>query len=168
MAAILPRRLSLDLRAKAFGQQGHGGHVSRLWTIGYEGRTPESVVDLLTRSGVHHVVDVRELPLSRKKGFSKQGLRDLLAQHRIDYTHKPELGVAKDVRDAYRRTGAWAPFQSWYRDHIDRQGPALAWLLQTMEAQPTCLLCFEEDHERCHRSLLAARLEGTGVQVLHL
>lgn len=109
-------------------------------------------------------MDVREAPLSRKKGFSKEGLKGILEEHGIDYTHKPEFGLSPKLR----ADRDWAEVAAQYREHIDHEGPSLAWLLQTAEAEPTCLLCFEEDHERCHRSLLAARMEQTGMQVLHL
>ena len=45
-----------------------------LFTFGYEGLSIEDFVARLTLSGVREVFDVRELPLSRKRGFSKKSL----------------------------------------------------------------------------------------------
>jgi len=42
-----------------------------LFTLGYEGLTIEAFIARLQAAQVKTVVDVRELPLSRKKGFSK-------------------------------------------------------------------------------------------------
>jgi hypothetical protein len=44
---------------------------STLFTRGYEGLTNEGFIARLQTAQVKTVVDVRELPLSRKKGFSK-------------------------------------------------------------------------------------------------
>ncbi|MBK6650144.1 MAG: DUF488 domain-containing protein [Betaproteobacteria bacterium] len=45
-----------------------------LFTLGYEGLTIDAFIARLQAAQVKTVVDVRELPLSRKKGFSKTGL----------------------------------------------------------------------------------------------
>ncbi len=47
---------------------------SRLFTIGYEGRTLESYLNLLIRGGVTLLCDVRRNAISRKYGFSKTTL----------------------------------------------------------------------------------------------
>ena len=51
----------------------------KLWSIGYEGRTPEEFLDLLRKAGVTLVCDVRRNPISRKRGFSKGTLSRVLA-----------------------------------------------------------------------------------------
>ena len=45
-----------------------------IFTIGYEKSTIDEFVDRLADAEIEVLVDVRELPLSRKKGFSKNGL----------------------------------------------------------------------------------------------
>lgn len=42
----------------------------RLYTIGYEGRSLPQFIGLLKERGVQRLLDVRERPLSRRKGFS--------------------------------------------------------------------------------------------------
>src|SRR3546814_18177557 len=49
-------------------------HAKHLYTIGYAGQTLEGFLRRLKQVGVLTVVDVRELPLSRKSGFSKRAL----------------------------------------------------------------------------------------------
>jgi len=43
-----------------------------IYTIGYEGIDIEQFFTLLSEHNIETVVDVRELPLSRKPGFSKE------------------------------------------------------------------------------------------------
>ena len=45
-------------------------------TIGYEGLSLEEFFGLLREGRVERIVDVRQMPLSRKKGFSKNVLRE--------------------------------------------------------------------------------------------
>jgi len=60
---------------------------------------------------VKTVVDVRELPLSRKKGFSKSAFCDALSAHGIAYLHA--LGCPKPIRNPYKADGNW---QTYTRD----------------------------------------------------
>lgn len=48
--------------------------TQHLFTFGYEGLDIDAFVDRALAAGVRTIVDVRELPLSRKKGFSKNPL----------------------------------------------------------------------------------------------
>ena len=63
-----------------------------LFTLGYEGLTIEAFIARLQAAQVKTVVDVRELPLSRKKGFSKSAFCAVLSAHGIAYLHAPALG----------------------------------------------------------------------------
>jgi uncharacterized protein (DUF488 family) len=47
--------------------------MTTLYTIGYEGTDIDRFVATLKAVGVQLLADVRALPLSRKRGFSKNG-----------------------------------------------------------------------------------------------
>lgn len=59
--------------------------MKTVYTIGYEGTDIERFVKTLTAVGVEAVADVRAVPLSRKKGFSKNSLREHLESAGIKY-----------------------------------------------------------------------------------
>ena len=80
--------------------------VTPLWTIGYEGFTSDEWLDSLVASGVQTVVDVREMPLSRKPGFSKSRLADALRARGIEYVHLRSLGNPKEYR--HRLRNGWS------------------------------------------------------------
>jgi hypothetical protein len=42
-----------------------------LFTVGYERRTVDGMIEILKDAGVRTLLDVRELPLSRRQGFPK-------------------------------------------------------------------------------------------------
>lgn len=81
---------------------------SHLFTFGYEGLDIDAFVARVQGAGVQAIVDVRELPLSRKKGFSKSALRDALRAAGLDYFHVPALGCPKEIRTRYKVDGDWA------------------------------------------------------------
>jgi uncharacterized protein (DUF488 family) len=140
----------------------------QVWTIGYEGRTPDQLVADLRAAGVEAVVDVRELPLSRKRGFSKSSLAALLRASGIDYLGERRLGAPRVARHQLRDGGAWEPFATAYLAHLDGQEGTLKELEAQARQRPTALLCFERDALACHRSLLTGRLARQGLLAVHL
>jgi len=126
-----------------------------LFTVGYEGATPESLVRSLRAAGVERVVDVRELPLSRRRGFSKTKLSETLRGAGIEYEHVRALGNPKANRERYDR-GRVAEGARHYRVHLrNRAATALLDLSASIRTRPTCLLCVERSYTECHRSTLA-------------
>jgi hypothetical protein len=147
------------------------GDVPTIFTIGYEQhRTPSTLIDALRAAGVRRLVDVRELPLSRRRGFSKTGLASFLAEAEIGYEHVRALGNPKPYRDLYK-SGRINEGAGAYRAHLHNGSyPALIELSQTLDKTPTCLLCFEEAHDVCHRAEIVAALEDrlVDLDIVHL
>lgn len=131
-----------------------------LMTVGYEGLTVEQFFVLLTTNNVETLVDVRELPLSRKPGFSKTKLRKLSEQHGIQYIHIRQLGSPRSIRHDYREHKDWHEFASLFSRYLSRQDEALQTLEVRIAAERCCLLCFESDHSLCHRSIVADKLSA--------
>lgn len=140
----------------------------RIATVGYEGKDLEDFVATLMTDGIKRLVDIRELPLSRKKGFSKSALRDALSRSGIEYAHLRALGAPREARHALRAGGSFAKFRSAYAGHLHANRSALADLSTLAERESTAIMCFERDHAVCHRSLVGAALEGEGYRVEHL
>lgn len=132
----------------------------QLYTIGYEGSDVSEFVLALRNSSVKTLIDVRELPLSRKKGFSKNGLRDELEHQGIKYMHVRQLGDPKSGRIA-ARAGDFAKFRKIFNKHMSLEASkaALASILPVVKSGGACLLCFERSHKNCHRSIVASELE---------
>lgn len=130
----------------------------KLHTVGYEGRSPEEFVATLVEAGVTRLVDVRELPLSRKKGFSKTALSEALDAAGIEYVHVRALGNPKPNRERYW-AGDVEGGASAYRDHLHSNSQQeLDELLSSIDERPACLMCFERDHEVCHRDVIVDSL----------
>jgi uncharacterized protein (DUF488 family) len=128
-------------------------------TIGYEGATIGAFVAVLRDASIDVLIDVRDLPLSRKKGFSKNRLAQNLEAAGIDYIHLKGLGDPKDGRNA-ARAGDYQLFRKIFGRHLEteialRDIDTAATLVRARRA---CLMCFECLHENCHRSIVAERL----------
>lgn len=144
----------------------------KLYTLGYERVGFLGFVGILREAGVATVIDVRDLPLSRRAGFSKRALAASLAEKGIGYVHLKALGTPKEGRIANRRRD-WATFWALVEAQLatPEAEQAFEHAARVARAQPSCLVCFEADHAVCHRSRVAAELArryGFVVQHLHV
>ena len=135
--------------------------TSRLFTIGYEGRTLESYLNLLIRGGVTLLCDVRRNAISRKYGFSKTTLERGCTGVGIRYEHLPELGI-----ESWRRRGLKTEadfkdlFKTFEQTILPNQGDALEIIRTWLKSgESVALTCFELEAGQCHRHCVANALE---------
>ena len=149
---------------------GEAGLVKTLFTIGYEGLDSERFVTTLTEAGIATLADVRAVANSRKRGFSKTALRTSLEEAGLSYAHARSLGTPKAGREAARAHDAALMRRIYCEEVLDTAdgGLALDALCDLAGRAPTCLLCFERDPGRCHRRVLAERLEARGFATVDL
>lgn len=134
--------------------------IATIFTIGYEGAEADHFLATLADAGVRHVIDIRDVPASRKRGFSKNALASALEDSGIYYTHLKPLGDPKPGREAMRR-GDYGSFLEIYNEHIE-QPIAQACLRDAVNiasAEPSVLLCYERDPKHCHRTLVAGMMK---------
>src|ERR1700722_12400846 len=80
-----------------------GNNMQRsFYTIGYQNSRVEDFVVALHLARVEMLIDVRDVPLSRKPGFSKTALAAILEKKGIAYAHLKGLGDPKPGREAAR------------------------------------------------------------------
>ena len=97
-----------------------------LHTIGYEGLDTQEFLSLLSEYDIQTLVDIRELPLSRKSGFSKNALATSVKRRGIGYIHLPHLGCPKPIRNRYREDGNWTRYQRDFLKYLATQDEAIA------------------------------------------
>ena len=140
--------------------------MSMLYTIGYGGRHPQHFVAMLTQHSIELVCDVRAEPRRAYRGIytfnpekGRGPLPQLLAQAGMQYRWFAELGNP-DRQDpeigAFRRLMA------------EEAESRLQQLRTCVHAMRVCLLCAEQDAQRCHRSIITAYLTAYGYVVQHL
>jgi len=129
-----------------------------LMTVGYEGLSLQEFFGILEKCKVKTIIDVREMPLSRKKGFSKTSMAAELAKRGISYRHIQALGCPKPVRNDYRETGDWQAYTVRFMNYLQTQRDVMQDLAEIIQNERCCLLCFEEDYNFCHRKYVAEGL----------
>ena len=132
-----------------------------LFTIGYEGRTLESFLNLLLQSSITLLCDTRRNPLSRKYGFSKATLTNACHGVGIRYEHLPQLGIASDERRDLRTQADYdALFRVYVRETLPHERPTLAMIQGWVASgERVALMCFERYPQQCHRHCVADALE---------
>ena len=142
-----------------------------LYTIGYEGRGVEEFVDRLKEFGVTRRIDVREIHLSRKKGFSKTALGQRLKDESIEYVHYKALGSPSEIRHKLRADWDYDYFFKAFSDYLAGKMDVIEQVYNHLSDGVNCLMCFEYNHEQCHRSCVATRVKeynGSYVSVEHI
>ena len=142
-----------------------------LFTIGYEGLPFEEYVNRLIEEDVRLLVDVRANPLSRKPGFSKGKLREILPNAGIEYKHMPELGIVgrlrRDLPDAESRRRLFAD----YRARLPGLRSKVEEIYDLMQKhRRIALTCYEADAADCHRHCVSDEMQNcfAGVEAAHL
>lgn len=143
-----------------------------VFTIGYEGRVVEDFIEDLMNSGIQVLVDVRELPVSRKRGFSKSALSALVQEEGIEYLHLRELGSPRQSRRKLKEGGDFEEFLKEYADHLQANPQHVNELQEVVDTgKRTAIMCFERDHKQCHRNFLVHALReepGNGFELHHI
>lgn len=143
--------------------------MTKLYTIGYERGSLSEVIAALRKAGVKTLLDVRELPNSRRAGFSRRMLDASLGEAGIAYKHMRALGTPKAGRDAAKR-GDTQTMHHIFGQKLETPESQLA-LIEAAEIAkdaPACLLCLEHDWHDCHRAIVAERLAAHGLSAVHL
>lgn len=149
------------------------GMVRAFFTIGHSTRSLEEFTDLLLRSGVTQVIDVRKMPMSRTNPqFNRDSLPGSLAPA-IGYAHIAALGGLRGKTPGLPRdiNGFWTnPSFHNYADYAlsapFRDGLAE---LRDIGLRQTCaIMCSEAVWWRCHRRIIADYLLACGETVFHI
>lgn len=142
-----------------------------LFTIGYEGRAVEDFVVQLKNFAIDCLIDVREIPLSRKPGFSKSTLAQRLARENIKYVHLKDLGSPKSIREKLKKNWDYAGFFEKMETYLECKRQALEEAYVYVIENNCCLMCFEKLATKCHRKIVAKKIEeldGNGLRVKNI
>lgn len=142
--------------------------MDRLMTIGYEKTSLDDFIAALKADGVTMLLDVREIPISRRKGFSKRALSEAVNAAGISYRHERDLGSPKPIRERLYADGDYIQFFASFTTYLKSQQALLRNLAKELDGG-VALMCFERDPTTCHRSVVARHLEHlTGITTKHI
>jgi uncharacterized protein (DUF488 family) len=140
-----------------------------MYTLGYEGASLDEILEVVRRFNITAVADVRQLPLSRKAGFSKSAFSQALSINGVHYRHFRALGDPKSGREAARKK-RYAEFERIFLMHLctPEAQNGMTTLLDFATFETVCLLCFERCSQLCHRSYIADHASSQGFDVFDL
>jgi uncharacterized protein (DUF488 family) len=146
--------------------------VKRVATIGFGRKGAERLVELLSSAGVTIVIDIRRRPDGPLSGYARQ--RDLpyiLRLVGIEYAHRPQLAPPSELLDRYREDKDWYAYVPVFEETVLASAEARD-AMKDVLALPgvPALLCVEPTPEKCHRRLVAERMnEELGpIEITHL
>lgn len=141
-----------------------------VYNIGYEGKKLSELINILKKYKVKCLIDVRELALSRKNGYSKSTLNSILKESGIVYKHFSPLGSPRDIRhklwnernyeEFFNEYSKWLLSPDAHEKLVDLEG--------LVQVRTTAIMCFEKDVEKCHRSIIKKHLIEDGFKVVDL
>ena len=141
-----------------------------MFTIGYEGITIEAYLNKLIQNDIRLLCDVRNNPLSRKYGFSKTTLSNILQELNIEYVHIPELGIVSEKRkDLKEQTDYKALFDEYNKALPEKKMYVDQVFDLLCDQKRIALTCFEKDPNLCHRHILSQFMKDNyAVKVVNL
>ena len=142
-----------------------------LFTVGYEGIDIDNFIIHLKDNAIDCLLDVREIPLSRKRGFSKTALSERLKQENINYVHFRELGSPRPIREKLKLNHDYSVFFNKMDKYLNDKIETIENAYHYVKNNTCCLMCFEHLAATCHRKIVARKikkLDGNGLQIKNI
>jgi uncharacterized protein (DUF488 family) len=142
-----------------------------VFTIGYEGSDIDEFILRLKNQKIARLIDIREIPLSRKRGFSKNELKKRVESENIEYVHLRALGSPSEIRQKLKNDHDYNSFFEAFDIYLNENILTLNEAYKLVLDGLNCLMCFERLPEDCHRSRVALKIkeiDGNGLKISHL
>jgi uncharacterized protein (DUF488 family) len=140
-----------------------------IYTFGYEGLDISAFLARLSELRIETIIDVRANPLSRKRGFSRNALSEALRGKGVTYLHLKAMGCPKPVRDRYKQDGDWQSYTRSFLTYLGQRDEDIERVCAIAQKSRSCLLCFEADFNRCHRTFVGrAVARSSGLELIHI
>lgn len=143
-----------------------------LFTIGYEDRKIDDFISKLQNNDIKVLIDIREIPISRKPGFSKSKLKGHLESAGIGYIHVKDLGSPKQLRRKLTDNNDYDLFFEEYNIYLQTRMDTVNSIYHDVILNETsCLMCMEREPIYCHRNVVAKKIkeiDGNGLNIKHI
>ena len=163
----LPRKTAIEQHQSKdiWNSQHCSSSDPDFFTIGYSRREINHFVYILKGAAIATLVDIRFSPVSRfRPEYSKKNLKQTMESNGIEYIHRPDWGVPRDVRahaiGKQTRNDIWIWYDSNILPNIINRN--LDDFFNSME-HPVALMCVEYDPTECHRHRIVLGLERLGL-----
>ena len=144
----------------------HGNvNTADFYTIGYSQRNIDEFIEMVKTVDVSTVIDMRDTPVSQyKPDFSKDNLKNHLSENGINYIHRADLGVPRDVRQKAAEAGDRQLIWDWYQHNVIEKIGVNELLSIANSDGKVAFMCTEIAPVDCHRHLVYLALERAGLK----
>ena len=145
-----------------------------IYTIGFTQKSAEQFFELIKKNRIELLVDVRLNNKSQLAGFSKGTdlayfLKEICA---TKYIHCDEFAPTKELLSNYQKGSvSWNEYVEVFDTIMEKRGVYKKFLSRFKDYKKVCLLCSEPTAEKCHRRLVAEKIQAFSpdqVEVVHL
>lgn len=145
-----------------------------IYTIGFTQKSAEQFFELIKAHRIELLVDVRLNNKSQLAGFSKGTdlayfLREICG---TKYIHCEEYAPTKELLSNYQKGSvSWSDYEKVFDTIMEKRGAYKRFLTRFGDYNRICLLCSEPTAEKCHRRLVAEKIQGASpnqVEVVHI
>lgn len=144
----------------------------KIYTIGFTKKTAKEFFELLIKSGVKKVIDIRLGNKSQLAGFAKGiDLEYFLGLHHIEYEHDESLAPTEELRKKYEDKENKMTFEEYtviFNDILEQRKSLDKYKGEDLDG--VCFLCSEEKPDKCHRNLVVTGIKASdeNVVIIHL
>jgi len=154
-------------QSKALWNEARSPDRADFYTVGYEGKTTEQLLNDFRKCGVRSVLDIRCNPVSMyRPDLSKGNFQGILERAGFQYCHLKEWGVPREIRAKAIETGTRDTIWEWYDECVVNRCLHHGNLHQFLNfvEHPVAMMCVECDPTECHRHRLFIALEQHGLR----
>ena len=141
--------------------------MTKIFTIGFSGKSPDAFMDVLNAVRIHTVWDVRLWRASTYVPFYSG--EKLVAMLGTRYEHHPEFAPTAEILTGYKDGRiTWPDYERMYRELLVTRHPIEG--LAPADIYRICLLCTEKSALQCHRRLAAEYIAShfPDTEIVHL
>ena len=141
--------------------------MTKIFTIGFSGKSPEAFLDVLNATRISCVWDIRQWRLSTYVPYyNGDNLANVLGNR---YEYHPEFAPTADILASYKdKKITWSEYEKMYRELLQKRNPLQKCDISKLDR--ICLLCTEKTAIQCHRRLAAEYIANqiSDVEIMHL
>ena len=141
--------------------------MTKIFTIGFSGKSPDAFIDVLDAVRVRAVWDIRLWRTSTYVPFySGDNLAAALGDR---YEYRPEFAPTAEILAGYKDgLITWPDYERIYRELLATRHPTNG--MTPADLDRVCLLCTEKSATQCHRRLAAEYIAAqfSDIEIVHL
>lgn len=141
--------------------------MTKIFTIGFSGKSPEAFLDVLNAARISCVWDIRQWRTSTYVPYyNGDNLANILGNR---YEYHPEFAPTADILARYKdKKITWSEYEKMYRELLQKRNPLQKCDISKLDR--ICLLCTEKSAIQCHRRLAAEYITAQlpDIEIVHL